>query len=62
MDTPQNAAGYIYSNPVSRDYAYETSLTKGGTLSIPVQAGVKFHLDDRTSMNLGAIYHLTQSD
>ena len=62
MDTPQNAAGYIYSNPVSRDYAYETALTKGGTLSIPVQAGVKFHLDDRTSMNLGAVYHLTQSD
>ena len=62
MDTPQNAPGYIYSNPVNRDYKYETSLTKGKTITLPIQAGVKLHLDNRTSMHLGAVYHLTSSD
>ena len=62
MDTPQNAPGYIYSNPVNRDYSYETPLTKGGTITVPVQAGVKFHLDERTALNLGANYHITMSD
>ncbi len=57
---------------LQRDYDYETDLRQMNldslgkyklfTLSIPVSAGVDFHVGDRFTMRLGATYYFNSSD
>jgi opacity protein-like surface antigen len=67
-DKPQSDPAAASSKIIQRDYTYETQLKdsvtnyKRNTITIPIGAGLKFKVNEKISLNVGATYNLTMTD
>lgn len=62
MDAPEGENSALYSEPLKRDYNYETPLTQESSFAIPISGGLNFNISPKFNLLLGAAYHLTLTD